>query len=265
MQSILTHVVTNIVIPLILKNKMVIEYLSMAKKSMSRMDKFVSSKIDNEKRVKLMDLCSTYTNGKSDTYTGKETDTIYGKIKLIERHLFTKEEVREMNTMLEKMKSEIENKIHNLTNFRKLANCGRNFVPCEFNKQSYLNEIAKGNCPKRNDKESMGEALCRSYVLILTGTLCDNVRPKWLVNPKTNRTLELDIYDEDEKYAIEVNGKHHYTDTDKENDQIWRDSVKHHVCKTKGIKLIDVPYCIKHSLIGYSIYIHLLDNSVKMI
>ena len=247
-----------------MKNKLVIEYLDMIKKTITSVDNFVLAKIDDDKRVKIMDICAACTNGKAGQYTNKEVETNYGRIKIIKRHIFTNQETQEMNSVLEKIRKDTSVKIPNSINFHKLANCGRNFVTCEFNKESYLNEIEKGNCPKRNDKESMGEALCRSYVLILTGKLCDNVRPKWLVNPKTNRTLELDIYDEEKKYAIEVNGKHHYKSTEKENDQIWRDSVKHHVCKTKGIKLIDVPYCIKHSLLGYSIYIQLLDNLISL-
>lgn len=36
------------------------------------------------------------------------------------------------------------------------------------------------------------------------------VRPNWLINPKTNRRLELDMYNYHNKLAIEYNGLQHY-------------------------------------------------------
>jgi len=260
-QTIATRVITKVFLPLILENKYVIEYLDKAKKTISEIN---SRSIDEVKCNKLMQICSQYSEDKNDTkvtYTGKKIDSKYGPIKLLHRHEFSKAEIKEINSSLQHAKAQI---LQDLVDpdtkklFHKLANC-KKFAPCSFSKNVYLSSIGEGSCPKRNAKESKGEALCRAYVLILTGKLCNTLRPDWMRNPLTKRPLELDIYNVNDKYAFEVNGKHHYENVVKENNQIWRDSVKHHVCNQKGIKLIDVPYCIKHELLGYAMYLHLKD------
>lgn len=75
------------------------------------------------------------------------------------------------------------------------------------------------------------------------------VRPGFLKNPKTNRNLELDLYCEELKLAIEYNGAQHYHFTPhyhrSENDfkdQQRRDRLKKKLCLKNGVKLIVVPF-----------------------
>ena len=73
------------------------------------------------------------------------------------------------------------------------------------------------------------------------------VRPSWLVNPHTKRQLELDLYCEKLKLAVEIQGPQHYEKvkhyhaSEKDfKDQQQRDLVKSILCKKHGIKLVYV-------------------------
>lgn len=59
-----------------------------------------------------------------------------------------------------------------------------------------------------------------------------NYRPEWLINQKTGRALELDIYYPDLNYAVEVQGPHHLL-----IEQRTRDEIKFKVCRERGIQL----------------------------
>lgn len=72
-------------------------------------------------------------------------------------------------------------------------------------------------------------------------------------NPKTNRYLELDGYNQDLRVAFEYQGEQHYKypnyfhRSKKEfDDQLWRDHVKLEGCKVAGIILIIIPYTIEY-------------------
>lgn len=82
-----------------------------------------------------------------------------------------------------------------------------------------------------------------------------NERPEWFKNPKTNKPLELDMYNPELQLAIEYNGEQHYrfpnyyhanTDAGKVQflDQLERDEIKRSLCAQLGINLIEVPYNI---------------------
>lgn len=71
-----------------------------------------------------------------------------------------------------------------------------------------------------------------------------NIRPSWLINPKTGRRLELDIYCPDRKLAIEIDGIQHgryipgmHRDFEGFTDQQARDMHKIEACKAQGITL----------------------------
>lgn len=78
------------------------------------------------------------------------------------------------------------------------------------------------------------------------------VRPSWLKNPKTGRSLELDCYNEELKIAGEYNGEQHYkyrpffhkTEADFE-EQVYRDKIKVEECKKNGITLLIIPFTVK--------------------
>lgn len=81
-----------------------------------------------------------------------------------------------------------------------------------------------------------------------------SIRPSWLKNPKTGRNLELDLYNEQLKLAVEVQGRQHYVYTPYYHksyqdfkDQQERDRLKNELCRKRGIRLIYVPYTISNN------------------
>jgi hypothetical protein len=110
---------------------------------------------------------------------------------------------------------------------------------------------------KRFVKCSKGEKECRRYLEEKYGDEFPNVRPDWLINPKTNRKLEIDCYNSKLKIGVEYNGEQHYVypnftnQTEEEfKKQVYRDRCKRRICKEQGITLITVPYKIKIKDIG---------------
>lgn len=79
------------------------------------------------------------------------------------------------------------------------------------------------------------EELTREYckVILPREKVLYNIRPDWLLNEITKKNLELDIYFENLKIGIEVNGYFHHND---EGTKI-RDSIKKGLCVRRGIKL----------------------------
>eukprot|EP00668_Euglena_longa_P002031 GGOE01002361.1.p2 GENE.GGOE01002361.1~~GGOE01002361.1.p2 ORF type:complete len:160 (-),score=41.61 GGOE01002361.1:143-622(-) len=78
-------------------------------------------------------------------------------------------------------------------------------------------------------------------------------RPPWLVNPKTDRALELDIYNEMLQLAVEYDGEQHAKFTKffhKEPEafvaQQERDALKDVLCRLRGVTLIRVPSTVRY-------------------
>jgi hypothetical protein len=94
------------------------------------------------------------------------------------------------------------------------------------------------------------EALCRNLLEQMLGFPLPKVRPKWLVNPTTNRCLELDMYSEQCKLAFEVDGAQHdvYTPHFHQNNpdhfqyRKLLDQLKNELCHDAGVHLIRIPY-----------------------
>jgi hypothetical protein len=75
------------------------------------------------------------------------------------------------------------------------------------------------------------------------------VRPHFLRNEVTGHNLEIDLYNDDLKLAIEVQGDQHYKFTpffhrNKETFMLqrYRDEMKKQKCEKQGITLIEIPY-----------------------
>ena len=99
-------------------------------------------------------------------------------------------------------------------------------------------------CPKCAHPK-VKENICRDIFQKLLGKEFLTVRPKWLKNPKTGGTLELDGYCEELKLAFEYDGEFHYKNIYTETalqDQRYRDMIKEEICKIQGIVLIRIPY-----------------------
>lgn len=67
---------------------------------------------------------------------------------------------------------------------------------------------------------------------ILPYNVIYNYRPDWLMNPKTQQNLELDIYFPDLNIAIEINGILHELPY-----QIYKDRLKRKLCKENDVSL----------------------------
>jgi hypothetical protein len=75
-------------------------------------------------------------------------------------------------------------------------------------------------------------------------------RPSWLLNPDTNRKLELDCYSEELNIAYEYDGHFHFEVRNGINNNLEKtkhlDSLKNKICLNNGVKLIRVPYFLKN-------------------
>jgi len=100
--------------------------------------------------------------------------------------------------------------------------------------------------------KSIGEELsCKVFEEYLGYKVHTNIRPNFLKNPKTNKNLELDIFDERSNIAIEYNGYQHYiypnsyhTSKKEFDEQIYRDKIKLELTSLNNIHLIHIPYYV---------------------
>lgn len=99
-------------------------------------------------------------------------------------------------------------------------------------------------------KTYTGELVAMSACKYLFQKSFKKVRPRWLKNNEGNN-LELDMYNEDLKLAIEYNGIQHYQyisffhkTEDNYKKRVDDDNIKIQKCKEKGINLINIPYTI---------------------
>jgi len=130
-----------------------------------------------------------------------------------------------------------------------------------------INEVK----PKKKAKFiSKGERLCKETMEKFYGVPFENVRPDWLKNPETGRSLELDCYNEGLKLAVEYNGEQHYkwpnfTNQSEQEfiNQMRRDDLKVKLCDKNGIYLIVVPYNVPHNNISSYILSKLPENINK--
>lgn len=140
--------------------------------------------------------------------------------------------------------------------------CIYNFI---FKESGTYNEIPflknKSNRGKKSNKEMDFEYIEHtpndSRLELQTKFLLENIfkvpfykiRPNFLRNEVTGYNLELDLYNDDLKLAIEVQGDQHYKFTpffhrNKEAFlmQRYRDEMKKQKCMNEGITLIEIPY-----------------------
>jgi very-short-patch-repair endonuclease len=93
------------------------------------------------------------------------------------------------------------------------------------------------------------EALCRQLLEAMLSMRLPKVRPKWLVNPTTKRSLELDMYNEEHRLAFEYDGAQHdvFTPHYHGNEHYFRyrqllDKLKDELCRDAGVLLIRIPW-----------------------
>lgn len=131
----------------------------------------------------------------------------------------------------------------------------KEIVPCDFEIESLKSprSLALGphKCYK-NNKISKGEALCKQAIEEIYNAPFYCIRPDFLKNPETGRNLELDLYNDFYKIAVEYNGFQHvcwpnnfHKTREEFINQVRRDEYKLDMCDKHGIYLITVPYNVK--------------------
>lgn len=109
------------------------------------------------------------------------------------------------------------------------------------------NEVSSQNENKKK-RENKTENKFRRIIEYIFKDSFPCCRPSFLKNPKTNKNLELDMYNSRLKLAFEYQGIQHrqYTAYFHKNyndflKQLERDNLKKVVCKLNGIKLVCIP------------------------
>lgn len=152
----------------------------------------------------------------------------------------------------------------------------KEIVPCEFEYDEPLKSprslaLGKFSCYK-NSKMSKGEALCKQVIEEIYNAPFYCVRPDFLKNPETGRNLELDLYNDFYKIAVEYDGLQHsifpnsfHKTREEFINQVRRDEFKIDMCDKHGIYLIRVPYNVKleYSEIKKYIEYYLPENYAK--
>jgi hypothetical protein len=119
----------------------------------------------------------------------------------------------------------------------------------------------------KNGKISKCEMVCKEAIEEIYNKPFLCVRPNFLKNPETKRNLELDLYNDELKIAVEMNGIQHYkwpnyTGMTKKQfiNQIRRDRFKVEACDANGVYLITVPYTVPPDKVKKYIWNHLPEN-----
>lgn len=105
--------------------------------------------------------------------------------------------------------------------------------------------LHKSGCPYCLYKT---EDIIRRYFELLLNKKFIKTKPDWLINPKTNKRLELDGYCEELNLAFEYNGRQHYEAVEywhrNQNltDTQQHDKIKIEECKKRNINLIIISY-----------------------
>ncbi len=123
-----------------------------------------------------------------------------------------------------------------------------------FDHPAKLDNYFKKTKPQTNKVkgESKGETQCRNLAKKIFDKEFIKIRPDFLRNKVTGKNLELDIYNDELKLAIEYDGQQHakYVPFFHKNyehfvNQQYRDEIKKMLCEKNGIKLISVPHTIQ--------------------
>ena len=132
----------------------------------------------------------------------------------------------------------------------------KEIVPCDFEFDEPLKSprslaLGKYSCYK-NNRPSKGEAICKQVIEEIYQAPFYCVRPDFLKNPETGRNLELDLYNDFYKIAVEYDGLQHsifpnsfHKTREEFINQVRRDEYKIDMCDKHGIYLIRVPYNVK--------------------
>jgi hypothetical protein len=125
-----------------------------------------------------------------------------------------------------------------------------------FKKRSFNNNNSNNNSNSNNieyiqhtPNDSKLELQCKLHLENIFKIPFYKIRPNFLRNEVTGYNLEIDLYNDDLKLGVEVQGDQHYKFTpffhrNKETFMLqrYRDEMKKEKCKKEGITLIEIPY-----------------------
>lgn len=126
-------------------------------------------------------------------------------------------------------------------------------------------EIYEPVLVKDSKTKSIGEHLtCEALRCILKTDIKNNIRPKFLTNPKTGYPLEIDCWSEEYGIGVEYNGIQHYEypshfSTTEENfeEQLYRDNLKKELADKNGTPIFTIPCTVD------SYYLQNIDGKLK--
>ena len=111
--------------------------------------------------------------------------------------------------------------------------------------------FGKGKMYYTNKRQHTREAYVRNILESIFRTPFKSVRPAWLVNPNTNRRLEIDCYSQSLRLCVEIDGRQHseflphfHKTYQRFQDMKERDLMKAVMIRKRGLKLIRVPHTI---------------------
>ena len=109
----------------------------------------------------------------------------------------------------------------------------------------------KGRIFYTNKKKRSRENYIRNIVESIFRSPFPSIRPEWLINPKTGRRLELDLYNKSLRLSFECDGIQHsqylpyfHKTYQRYQDMKERDILKSVLCKKRGLTLIRIPHHI---------------------
>jgi hypothetical protein len=115
---------------------------------------------------------------------------------------------------------------------------------------------------------NVGELICKAAIEHLLEEKFIKIKPKWLKSDK-NTLLELDMYNDDLKIAVEYNGIQHYKEMKHFHRtpgafkyQQERDQLKIELCFKNDVLLIIVPYTIDNDNICEYLANKLIENYI---
>lgn len=100
------------------------------------------------------------------------------------------------------------------------------------------------NCPHCY-KSSIEEEWTRCLVEHHFGKEFINVRPNWLINPETNKNLEIDLFNDELGLAIEYHGPQHYKaiyGEERLQKSLRNDGARRVLCEKNNVRLIEIKH-----------------------
>lgn len=130
--------------------------------------------------------------------------------------------------------------------------------------QNFSNHLSGKGCPSchitSKSEVFIARLLKHNNIEFISQKSFDNLR-----NPKTNRKLKFDFYIPSINTVIEFDGKHHFVEIEKYNNDLeyqkFKDNIKDIYCKDNNIILIRIPYF--KNIVNILKHYHIIEKSIS--